>query len=976
MRTNRFLVGTTILFIVWMFHPLTLSAASATLQGTIRDAKTGNPLPSANVVLVGTSLGSASDIEGRYLIRNVPPGSFTLRASYVGYRPIEIPLDVGADEIIVRDFALEPVALEGEEVLITAQARGQKVAINEQLAANTISSVVSAARIQELPDANAAEAVARLPGVSILRSGGEGNQVVIRGLQPKYNAILVDGVRMASSHPSDRSTDLSMISPYSLEAIEVIKTVTPDQDPDVLGGTVNFKLRHPRGEEQGLGIHLLAQGGYNGLANAPNKFNNYKYVASVEGRFLKTRLGLFAQADLERRNLTSNELGASYDHIGTSTTEYRITSLNLSHIPRDRQRYNGTLVLDYRLPRGTIALTNFLSSGTTDVQNRRESFDIQGNLHLYSLAYSRSTLNLITNALSLEHQLPVFHADFKLSHTYSETKSPEDWTVTFLQTSAGIGQFFNVPNLNPEDIPKAANNNLAATFLNSCINNSSFSRERAFTASGDLDAPISFSDLVTSTIKFGGKYRHQTRAYDYEHFNNNASFASPSARIAAQLIASHFPATTQYDPTALPIAPFSDRDFSYGDFLGGKYPMSAPLNFGMMAQLARLLRDNAEYIAQQQAEGYARNNLLSITNDYSGKEQQTAAYAMATINVGPRITIIPGIRYQRLTTTYDGSRGIQSSLSHYAYNHYDTTVTLRHSRWLPSVHLRFKPLSWIDVRLSYTNTIAYPDYSAIIPRIDVATTSIAWNNYKLVPSRSRNYDGSLAFFSNTIGLFTISGFLKQIDDLIYPWTFFVSGADAAPYFPPSITAAPPSGNFSITTFVNNTYRIDNWGLELDWQTHFWYLPNPLKGLVLNVNYTHIFSRAQYPFVYLYRASLRSPIQYIDTSYTDRLLYQPDNLVNISVGYDFKDFSIRASMLYQTDIFTGPNFWPQLRSSTSAYRRWDISARQILPWLGLQLYGDISNLDGANDINVIQGGGVPRAEQSYGMTATVGLRLQF
>ncbi|MEX0736295.1 MAG: hypothetical protein WD182_02565, partial [Bacteroidota bacterium] len=81
-------------------------------------------------------------------------------------------------------------------------------------------------------------------------------------------------------------------------------------------------------------------------------------------------------------------------------------------------------------------------------------------------------------------------------------------------------------------------------------------------------------------------------------------------------------------------------------------------------------------------------------------------------------------------------------------------------------------------------------------------------------------------------------------------------------------------------------------------------------------------------------------------------------------------------LYQANIFTGPNYWPQLRTNTSAYRRWDIAIKQKLPWFGIQLYGDLYNLGGANDISVIQGSGFPQSEQSYGLTADLGLRWQF
>jgi TonB-dependent receptor len=959
--------------------PHALSATSSKIEGVVKDAQTGDPLPGANILLVGTGLGSSADINGRYVIRNVPPGSYTIRATYLGYKLVENSIEVQEGVASTQDFQLVAVALEGETVIVTAQALGQNEAINQQLAAPSIVSVVSSARIQELPDANAAESVGRLPGVSILRSGGEGNQVVIRGLQPKYNLVLVDGVKMASSNPADRSTDLSMISPYMLEGIEVTKAVTADQDGDVLGGTVNFKIHEARVTDQlepGLSGSFLAQGGYNGLANAYNKYNNYKYVGSIEGRFFDGLFGVFGQADLERRNLSSNEFGATYDHLAVSTTEYITRALNLNNIPRDRRRANGTLVLDYRLPEGKISLMNFVSSGTTDVQNRAESFDIQGNIHNYSLAYSQSTLNMVTNALTVEHQLPIFHALAKLSHTYSETKAPDDWTVAFIQTSAGLNQFINQTNVDPQSIPRAANNNFAQTILSNLTNASSFSRERALTASLDLDTRVNISDRITSVVKFGGKYRYQKRSYDYEQFNNNASFASPSARIAAQLIASHFPSAAGYDPTALPITAFTDRSYDYGKFLDGNYTMVAPLSYGMMAEMARFLQANAAYITQQQAEGYAKNNLQSTTNDYTGHEDLSAFYLMATVNVGPELTIIPGVRYQNLKTSYEAARGIEGSLSYYQYYHYDTTVTESHGYWLPHLILRYKPLSWFDLRLSYTNTLAYPDYNAVIPRIDVATTSIAWNNHELSPSRSRNFDAYASFYDNSIGLFTIGGFLKQIDDLIYPWTFYVAGAAAGRYYPPGLATAPPTGSYSITTYVNDSYRIDNWGLELDWQTHFWYLPDPFKGLVLNVNYTHIFSDARYPYQYQYKASLRDPVRTIDTSFTDRLLFQPNNIVNLSLGYDYDDLSLRLSMLYQDDIFTGPNFWPQLRSHTSAYTRWDLSAKQKLPWFGLQVFGDLYNINGANDISIIQRGDVPRSEQSYGMTADLGLRWIF
>jgi len=959
------------------------TSATVTVQGRVKDAQTGEALPSANVMLVGTGLGAAADVNGKYVIRNVPAGTYILRASYIGYKSSEISLDIKEGVNVTHDFALENVGIRGEGIVVTAQAQGQNAAINRQLAADHLMNVVSSARIQELPDANAAESIGRLPGVSITRYGGEGTKVVIRGLEPKYNVVTVDGVRMASSNAADRSTDLSMISPNMLESIEVSKTVTADQDADVLGGTVNFKLREAQGGKEGLGVELLAQGGYTGLSNATDKYRNNKLVASIEGRFLNERLGLFVQMSSERRNLSSNEFAASYDpdQQNSSTTNYSTREISLRNYLRDRQRLNGTLAVDYRLPEGKISLTNFFSSGTTEEQNRQEGIAVGGSLttgfnrRTYSMVFARGEVNMMTNTLKIDHQLPVVHVDATFSHTYSETKNPNDWTVNFLSTDAGINQLRLVNNLDPRTVVLQSNTDPDRAKLNTLTNNHRFGKERALMAALDLDFPINPLPEVSSVVKLGGKYRHQTRMYTNEQYGTNYTFTSPSATGAALMIIDHFKFTIS-DPTNIPMSLFVDPGFSYGKFLGGDFTMSNPLSYGATGNLIRFCQDNTDEIARRGGqEAWARNNFQSITNNYSGDERLGAFYAMWTIKAGADLTLIPGVRYQNLRTTYSGTRGNQTSQSYTVYDHSgDTTVTLDHPFWLPNLNIRYKPFSWFDIRLSYSNSISYPDFNTIIPRIDVSGQNIiSWNNFMLEPSRSKNFDVYCSFSDNTIGLFTVGSFLKNIDNLIYPWTFIKRGLEASPYF--LTTKSPdPNASYTINTYKNNPYIVVTWGLEFDWQTHFWYLPEPLNGLILNVNYTHVTSKAEYPYTLI--RNVGRVQQVIDTSYTDRLISQPDHIINFSLGYDYKDFSIRVSMLYQADIFTTPSQWPQLAASTAAYRRWDISFKQTLPWFGLQLYGNINNLNGAEDLSVLQMyAATPTLRQAYGLSADLGLRWQ-
>jgi TonB-dependent receptor len=949
-----------------------------TITGKVIDTQTNQPLPGANIVIENTNIGAATNLSGEFIIHRVPAGQHVLIASYLGYRRDKIEITVVQGEELQIDIRLEWVGVTLEEVAITAQAEGQMRAINQQLSSSSIVSVVSSARIQELPDANAAESIGRLPGVYITRVGGEGTQVVVRGLAPKYNVVTIDGMRMASSNRSDRSADLSMISSDMLEGIEVYKTVTADQDADVLGGTVNFRLREADAEPGRIRLNLLAQGGYTGLSNAYNKYNNYKIVPGIESRFFAQRLGILVQANFERRNLASNEFGANYRNKGADQSDYLTQNINLLNIHRDRQRINGALLIDYRLPQGKISLTNFTSTGITEITNRSQNLVIytgpgSRNQHIYSLAYSKNELNMMSNILNIERQLPLVYADLKLSHTYSETKNPDDWAVTFYQSPAGINQFENVENLDPKTVVEAVFTDPARTRLNTISTTDSRTKERALTASLDMEMPVNFSETVTSLFRFGGLYRVKNRLYSAEVFGTNATFISPSARGASQFIVEHFGIQTN-DPLSIPLTFFLDQNFSYGKFLNGDYEMHNPMHFSLVESLVRFAQDNVQAFASAgSAEAFARNNYLSNTNNYSGREIQTAGYIMATLNMGRSLIVIPGIRFQNLRTSYSGVRGQQSPLSYLNYDHFDTTISVHHTYWLPNVNIKYKPFSWFDVRLAYSNTISYPDFNAIIPRIDVTTgAALAWNNYNLKPSKSQNYDLYLTFYENRIGLFTVGGFLKQIENLIYPWIFNKAGMEAQPYY---LTDRNPAAHltYNISTFVNSPYVIDNYGLEFDWQTHFWYLPDPLKGLIFNINYTHGFSEAEYPYVYAGATSTTD----IDTSFSDRLLFQPNHILNISVGYDYKAFSVRVSMIYHDDVFVGVSQWPQLRAVTATYRRLDISFKQRLPWFGLQVYGDVNNLNGERDFNVLQMySNIPRSAETYGLTANIGIRWEF
>ncbi len=949
----------------------TAFSAASRIQGRVLDSKTGEPLPGATVMLVGTSLGSASDLNGRYSIVSVPAGSYTIRVTYVGYDPESEKIVVGEDQNITKDLRLMAVAIRAKAVTVTAQAYGQNAAINQQLSSDKIENVVSAAKIQELPDANAAESVGRLPGISLIREGGEAAYVVIRGLAPQYNEVLIDGVKMPSTTSSTRSTNLSMISSSMLGGITVTKEITPDMDAAVIGGVVNFDLREAQNTNGIPKVNLEAQGGYDNLQSA---LGPYKFVADVENRFFDNKFGVFAEASAERVNLTSDGFGGNY-YLNAPKLNFNnpvsLSDFNLSYTPSIRQRYGATVTMDYRIPNGKIDFMNFGSISNTKSDTYGETYylDASPDYHSYGITDARNYLSVITNLLDFKKDFSFINVDVKVSHSYSQNNDPNDMGVGFIQDAVGIA---GLASANPTTVPGQAKTNPANADLSSIANYASFTSGRDLTGSVDFLKHINFSPLVTSQLKFGGMFRYTWRLHTYTQSDGVLNQGSGQNLRSAIVSAYPWMAQPPYNIATngsqfLPITLFESPGFDFGNFLNGQYTMGPAANVSMLRNVLAVCQKNGTL------DSYSYNKFESMFYNYSGHEEESAGYAMYTLNVGPDFTFLPGVRYQNLYTSYTAPHGIESNTSRTTFTDQDTTTNESHGYWLPMVQLMYRPASWFQVHLAYTNTLTYPDYSAIIPMILLNNTSappsVTWNNFALKPGRSENYDIVLSAFDNTIGLLSVDGFVKRITNLLLGVQQYIINPSQYLDVPPSYKGAP------IYTYINNPYPIDDYGVELDWQTHLWYLPGPLSGLVLSANYTHIFSSAKYLLateksVYVPKYTQTE----VDSFYTDRLIDQPNDIANLALGYDYKGFSIRVSMIYQSNTFNSPDFWPQLRSNSGKYLRWDLAAKQYLPWSGLQVYGDIENLNGANEIYYVQGSGFPTSESEYGMTADLGLRM--
>ncbi|MGH7454578.1 MAG: carboxypeptidase-like regulatory domain-containing protein, partial [bacterium] len=396
------------------FYSVVEAAPPGDVAGVIKDGQTGDPLPGANVYIVGTAIGAATDLSGRYSLKAVPPGTYTLRVTYIGYETKEISVTVGADGEVNMDVSLVSTVVEAETIFVWGQREGQMAAINQQLTANSIMNVVAADRIQELPDQNVAESISRLPGISVRRSSGEAQKIVIRGLEPKLNAITVNGVRIPATDTEDRSVDLSMISSELLEAIEVFKAPTPDMDAEAVGGIVNLRIKKAPEQRKTM---LRFNSGYNQLNE---DYGDYKAIGEYSQRFSNNKIGLVAGFNYERANRGSERQGAAFS-IADNNRPIGIRGLRLDieNTEEIRKRWGASATLDYAFSRGTIWFTNFYTNTSRNPFSIEKRYNAAGDVVNYIVNYSEIDLKALSSSINGEMHLFGMDIDWAASRYHA-----------------------------------------------------------------------------------------------------------------------------------------------------------------------------------------------------------------------------------------------------------------------------------------------------------------------------------------------------------------------------------------------------------------------------------------------------------------------------------------------------------------------------------------------------------------------------
>ena len=217
-------------------------ASMGRISGTVVDAETGDPLIGATVVVVGLELGAMADLEGAYLVRNVPAGLHTVQVSMIGYAAKRVTgIQVEPGRVSRIDIGVEQELIVADVVEVTARSleNTEAALLKRRQNALSISDAISAEDISRSAHGDVAAAMTRVTGASVV----DGKYVYIRGLGERYSTAQLNGTSLPNADPNSKSVQMDIFAANLLDNITTEKTFTPDKPGNFTGGSVNVKTK-------------------------------------------------------------------------------------------------------------------------------------------------------------------------------------------------------------------------------------------------------------------------------------------------------------------------------------------------------------------------------------------------------------------------------------------------------------------------------------------------------------------------------------------------------------------------------------------------------------------------------------------------------------------------------------------------------------------------------------------------------------
>ena len=829
--------------------------ASGLLTGRVIDGATDLSLSGVRVRVSGTALETYTTSTGRYILPMVAEGEQAVTFDYVGYGSITRSVNVSGPTLLDVQFGDE--VIEMGVFVIEGALVGTARAINQQRAAGSLTNIVASVEIGSFADQNAAEALQRIPGISLYRDQGEGRYIVLRGLNYNYTSVKVNGGSFAGADLGDRATALDVVPTDALSSIEVIKVPTPDIDAEGLGGRIDIKTESSF-DSEGTDAMFRAQGQYSALTG--------DWTPKINGLFStrfgdENQFGFLIAPTWQTRKFGSHNVETGGDWTDEESPQdgndyYFIEEMQFRDYVIERERYGVNIALEAKPTDEQYLYLHAGFNRFTDTEDRHRTVIAFEDGDIDALSATGATITseeddgefekIFSRQIRMrekdqevfsfvaggQQRMGLWEMEGQIGYTQGEESRPDELVAKYEPTdefSKTFSYTLNSP-YNVAVVQEAGPSILDASsyeFDEMEVANE-FGEETSFDVGFDIQRD--FDTENPAFVKFGGLYRAKDKSSEAEIFELGDGPASIQNLIDTNGgVNSDFPFLS---------APRIDRDAIRHAYYNDRSSFDIERNF-----------EDSEY------------------DDWTVSEDVTALYFMAS-GTFEKLNVIAGARWESTDFSTTG-REILFDEDGDAAGAQNISESHTYDNFLPGLYFRYDMSDQLVFRTSYSQALARPNFGDIAYRrsINNEDSEITVGNPFLETLEGTNWDASVEYYLPSLGILSAAVFYKEIENFSYEFE-----TDADTRYP----------GYEVTTFENGSQG-DITGLELAYQQQFRGLPAPFDGIGFMANGTFLDSDATYPT----RPGEQVPF-----------IGQSDLTANLALTYDKGPIFARLAMNYR------------------------------------------------------------------------------
>src|SRR5271165_6179701 len=722
------------------------------IAGSVKDTA-GAVLQGAQVQVEPSTATAVSNNVGEFIVNSLPPGSYTVNVSYVGFASLSTKVEVKAGQTARVDAVLK-VASADEQITVTAErVHGEVEAINRERESDNILQVLPVEVITSLPNTNIADALGRLPSVTLERDEGEGKYVQIRGTQPAWSNVTIDGMEVPSPEGGVRQIKLDTMPANLVESVEINKTLSANQDGDAIGGSVNLVTK--KAEDKPT-LYINGIGGYTPIVGGRSL---YEADGTIGKRFgTNKKLGVLIGGSYDWN-------GRGIDDVEPSPTTVQCDPgptgcLNPSSTAPYYANYKGEDIREYRYYRSRYGAAGSIDYKLGEISGLfihgiYSHFNNFGDRWVYSPSFgtpagNNGTINNGDGSMSFNSQIRrpvdvIGGVDAGGKHVFTKWTIAYDLSVSRSSeedhgyASAGFSPLassalnaipftLNTTDPNtPKILPHGGINiyDPSQYYITGPAGSGAIDVSKNYSPQINLQTGFSVARNYTAgghygTFEFGFKFRNAHKFQDTaDNYYDGIDPANPPANLQAYQMTNFlgtFTNSSYYDH-AYSLGPTTDYSKIRAFFNANQGPSASAFTCQSQTITTTALLPFDCAVTQQS----------TIPNNYDLVEHVTAGYAMNSINIG-KLRLITGLRFEAtsenvsgLSLFFDSSGNVCSPTDSdplCAGVTNPISPVVRNSSYLdplPSLQLRYQLPHDAALRLAYGRGIARPNFSDLPP---------------------------------------------------------------------------------------------------------------------------------------------------------------------------------------------------------------------------------------------------------------------